>query len=122
MDNVDPAQVAARNHFLELESAGLEVFAISRHELDSISTARVHHVPGLGNTGGKRFFAEHMLACLGRPYRIFFVLSWWGCNIDSLDLRVFQARGVLAVGIGPAGFEILPELLGLCFIAADHRD
>ena len=63
-----------------------------------------------------------MLPCLGRPYRIFFVLSRWGCDIDSLDLRVFQARSVLAVGIGLAGFEIVRELLGLCFIAADHRN
>src|SRR4029077_14775274 len=99
MDDVDPPQLALRDHLLERHGARFVVFAVGRHELHFVPAARLYHLPGLLHGRGERLLAQHVLACLRCGHGILLVLSRRSCNVDGLNLGILQAFGILRVRI-----------------------
>src|SRR3984957_17459949 len=117
VDDVDSAQLACRDHFLQRQAARLKILSIGGHEQYFMATASIDHVAGLLNRGRQRLFADHMLAGLRRGHCIFLVFARWSRDIDGINPRILQTLGELVIAASLFGTKLSRILRGLFFVA-----
>src|ERR1700733_430804 len=115
-----PPQLAGGNQLLEGHASGLQIFAVSGHQVDVILLACLHHALALLYRVGEGLLTKHVLPRPGRAYRLFGMQAVDRSNENRVDLRMLQASVVVFITVAILDAEFSAQLFSPLDIVADQ--
>src|SRR3990172_834024 len=103
--------------FLNLQSLWMKAIHEGFHQQTMVSFGRINHLPGLGGTICQWLFTQNMFSCLKSANGPRAVQMVWERNVNHINIRVLQQRGIASIAIRES---VLPGK-GLCLWKSPAR-